>query len=154
MLSLIEGVDFGIPTMFNKSCLNCKKHTFYYTANSIKCNHDLFPEFVVNDESELENIAGNCDDYEDNTTAEHIYLMVINDSNICHLGVKIKIEYDLENHTLTSIFLAFNLLAKLAVNYYTQAHRDSHWCQQTINNEELMNQLVNKLKFYFLEVYQ
>lgn len=140
--------------MFNKSCLNCKNHTFYYTANSIKCNHNLFWEFVFTDESELNKIAGNCDNFEDNTTAEHIYLMAINDRRICELGVKIKIEYDLENHTLTSIFSAFHLIAKLAVNYYAQEHRDNHWCQQIINNQELMNQLVNKLKYYFLEVYQ
>ncbi|MBD2629668.1 hypothetical protein [Trichormus variabilis] len=140
--------------MFKKSCLNCKHHTFYYTANSIKCNHDLFWEFVVNDESELENIAGNCDEFEDNITAKHIYFMAINDNQICQLGVKIKREYDLENHTLTSIFLAFHLIAKLAVNYYAKEHRDNHWCQQTIDNQELMNQLVTRLKYYFLEVYQ
>jgi hypothetical protein len=140
--------------MFKKSCLNCKHHTFYYTANSIKCNHDLFPEFTVNDESKLENIAGNCDYFENKINVEQIYIFSINEQEICRLGGIIKREYLLESHTQNSLRIAFYLIAKSAINLYAKNYADENWCLETLKNQELVKELANKLQHYFIEVYQ
>ncbi|MEA5526957.1 hypothetical protein [Nodularia spumigena] len=145
------------------SCLDCKHHTHWYNSPNMGegepelefcCNHKLIAEFEIEDESELVNIAENCDYFEDNITVEKIYLASINEQEICQLGNLIKKEYLLESHTENSLKMAFFLIAKSAINLYAKNYSDENRCLETLKNHELVKELANKLQHYFLEVYQ
>jgi hypothetical protein len=50
------------------------------------CEHELVAEFEIEDESELVDIAENCDYFQYNITVEPIYLASINEQEIRRLG--------------------------------------------------------------------
>ncbi len=77
------------------SCLDCKHHIHYYNSPSMGegepelefyCEHELVAEFEIEDESELVDIAENCDYFQYNITVEPIYLASINEQEIRRLG--------------------------------------------------------------------
>jgi hypothetical protein len=111
-------------------------------------------EFEIEDESELVDIAENCDYFQYNITVEPIYLASINEQEIRRLGNLIKKEYLLESHTESSLKIAFYLITKSAINLYAKNYANDNWCLETLKNQELVKELVNKLQHYFLEVHQ
>ena len=145
------------------SCLDCKHHIHYYNSPSMGegepelefyCEHELVAEFEIEDESELVDIAENCDYFQYNITVEPIYLASINEQEIRRLGNLIKKEYLLESHTESSLKIAFYLITKYAINLYAKNYANDNWCLETLKNQELVKELANKLQHYFLEVHQ
>ncbi|HLO88786.1 MAG TPA: hypothetical protein VK203_27780 [Nostocaceae cyanobacterium] len=83
---------------------------------------------------------------------KEIYLAAINDSLIFQEGGQIRRRYESNHCTELTLASDFQHLAENAIAQYALNYADEIWKEETLQLTDLVNQLAEKLKHYFLRV--
>jgi hypothetical protein len=144
------------------SCLDCKWADFDYIPPrwgegepdlEFECLNPNVKAFDFDEESELEEIAENCEHFEDNLDeriVSEVCKFATNHEGIISTGQRVKQEYEVGDYTENSLKMAFGMIAQSAINEYANKFMDSEWCTEALDDKEFMGKISAKLREHFL----